>query len=67
MPTDIWGSPRLLELLADLFNNYFDPKLPVQPVHLAVASGAATCMDTLLWNAGDEGDGVFIPGPYWST
>lgn len=64
MPTDFWSSPRLLEPLADLFNNYFDPKLPVQPADLTVASGAVTCLDTLLWNVCDEGDGVLIPGPY---
>lgn len=30
MPTDLWGDPRLLELLANLFNSFFYPKLRVQ-------------------------------------
>lgn len=66
MPTEFWGNPRLLKLLANLFNNYFAPKTPVQQAHIAVSSGAATCLDTLLWNICNEGDGVLIPGPYWS-
>ncbi|KAF6240568.1 hypothetical protein HO173_001238 [Letharia columbiana] len=66
MPTDFWGNPRLLKLLANLFNNYFAPKIPVQQAHIAVSSGAATCLDTLLWNICNEGDGVLIPGPYWN-
>ena len=66
MPTDFWGDPTLLKLLADLFNGYFNPRTPVQSTHIAVASGAAACLDTLLWNICDEGDGVLIPGPYWS-
>ena len=66
MPTDFWGNPRLLKLLANLFNRYFAPKIPVRQAHIAVSSGAANCLDTLLWNICDEGDGVLIPGPYWS-
>jgi len=66
MPTDLWGDPRLLELLANLFNSFFYPKLRVRSSHIGIASGAAASLDTLLWNVCNEGDGVLIPGPYWS-
>lgn len=66
MPTDFWGNPRLLKLLANLFNKYHAPIRAVQPAHITVSSGAATCLDTILWNICDEGDGVLVPAPCWS-
>ncbi|KAK2736585.1 hypothetical protein FQN55_001599 [Onygenales sp. PD_40] len=60
------GEPRLLESLAQLFNNYFNPCVPVRPHHLVTAPGAESCLDALLYNICDPEDGVLVPGPYWN-
>ncbi|PGH11892.1 hypothetical protein AJ79_04584 [Helicocarpus griseus UAMH5409] len=60
------GEPTLLESLAQLFNNYFNPCIPVQPHHLVAAPGAKSCLDALLYNICDPEDGVLVPGPLWS-
>lgn len=28
---------------------------------------ASSCLDTLLYNIGDDGDSVLVPAPYWSS
>ena len=66
MPIALNGDLTLLQPLADLFNAYFNPAVRVAAAHIAVASGAAACLDNILWNICDEGDAVLIPGPYWS-
>ncbi|KAF3479521.1 uncharacterized protein GIQ15_06497 [Arthroderma uncinatum] len=63
--SDDAGDPRLLESLARLFNNYFNPCIPVSRSHIATAPGAAGCLDALLYNISSPGDGVLIPGPHW--
>lgn len=55
----------MLECLARLFNNYFNPCIPVSRSHIATAPGAAGCLDALLYNICNAGDGVLIPGPQW--
>lgn len=65
-PKGFSGDPGLLSQLARFFNTYFSPVLPVEPDHLVTAPGAATCLDTLLFNICDPGDAVLVPGPYWS-
>jgi aspartate/methionine/tyrosine aminotransferase len=56
----------LIEALASFFNQYFNPHVPVLPAHIAVAPGAAASLDALLYNICDPGEGVLVPGPYWS-
>lgn len=65
-PRGFAGDPDLLETYSTFFNTYFNPHKPVEPSQLATAPGAMACVDTLLYNICDPGDGVLTPGPYWS-
>lgn len=65
-PRAFAGFPEVLDAFAAFLNSHFNPKIPVEISHLATAPGAATCIDTLLYNVCDPGDGVLVPGPYWS-
>ncbi|KLJ12158.1 hypothetical protein EMPG_09586 [Blastomyces silverae] len=60
------GEPTLLGSLAKLFNNYFNPCVPVRPHHIVAGSGTNSCLDTLLYKLCDPEDGVLVPGPYWN-
>ncbi|MCJ1436772.1 hypothetical protein MMC27_006154 [Xylographa pallens] len=65
-PKGLWGHPEVLDALAGLFNNYFDPYRPIEAQHVVIAPGAAACLDAILYNICDAGDGVLIPCPYWN-
>lgn len=65
-PKGTFGDPVLHTRLADFFNTYFNPAIPVTPDHLVTAPGASTCLDALMFNICNPGDAVLIPGPYWS-
>ncbi|KAL1604778.1 putative secondary metabolism biosynthetic enzyme [Paraconiothyrium brasiliense] len=65
-PRGFSGDPDLLEAYSNFFNTYFKPHKPVEPSHLATAPGAMACVDTLLYNICDPGDGILTPGPYWN-
>ncbi|KAF2446658.1 PLP-dependent transferase [Karstenula rhodostoma CBS 690.94] len=65
-PIGFSGDPDLLEAYASFFNSYFHPHRRVEPSHLAVAPGASGCIDSLLYNICDPGDGILLPGPYWN-
>ncbi|KIX09590.1 uncharacterized protein Z518_00670 [Rhinocladiella mackenziei CBS 650.93] len=65
-PRGFSGDPQLLEAYAAFFNQYFNPRIPVEPSHISTAAGAHWCIDSLLYNICDSGDGVMIPGPYWN-
>ncbi|KAH8703005.1 pyridoxal phosphate-dependent transferase [Phaeosphaeriaceae sp. PMI808] len=65
-PKGFSGDPSLLFVLAKFLNTYFHPAVPVMPQHIVTAPGAATCLDSLLYNICDPGDGVLVPGPYWN-
>ncbi|KKZ61641.1 hypothetical protein EMCG_03826 [[Emmonsia] crescens] len=58
------GEPMLLESLAKLFNNYFNPCIPVSPHHIVTGLDAKSCLDALLYKICDPEDGVLVPGPY---
>ncbi|OAX85396.1 hypothetical protein ACJ72_00207 [Emergomyces africanus] len=60
------GEATLLESLANLFNNYFNPCIPVSPHHITTGPGATGCLDALLGKLCEPGDGVLVPGPYWA-
>ncbi|OAT04900.1 SirI protein [Blastomyces gilchristii SLH14081] len=60
------GEPTLLGSLAKLFNNYFNPCVPVRPHHIVAGSGTNSCLVTLLYKICDPEDGVLVPGPYWN-
>jgi aspartate/methionine/tyrosine aminotransferase len=55
-----------LNAYAKLFNRYFNPHVRVDASHLSTAPGAAGCIDALLYNICEDGDGVLVPGPYWN-
>ncbi|PVI02650.1 1-aminocyclopropane-1-carboxylate synthase 7 [Periconia macrospinosa] len=65
-PRGFSGDPSLLSAYAHIFNTYFRPHTPVLPAHLATAPGAASCIDALLYNICEPGDGILLPGPYWN-
>jgi len=65
-PDGFAGDTALLESLAAFFNQYFKPVVPVDVSHLATAPGAAASLDALLYNICEPGDGVLVPGPFWS-
>jgi gliotoxin/aspirochlorine biosynthesis aminotransferase len=65
-PRGFSGDPDLLNALSAFFNTYFEPCVPVESSHLATAPGASSCLDALLFNVCNPGDGVLVPGPYWS-
>lgn len=66
-PNALGGDADVLQAFARFFNTYFNPHIPVEPSHLTTAPGAASCLDALLYNICDPGDGVLVPGPYWSA
>ncbi|KAJ5427440.1 PLP-dependent transferase [Penicillium cf. griseofulvum] len=66
-PNGFSGDPEMIETLAEFLNTYFNPYERVQPAHIATAPGAASCLDALLYTLCDPGDGVLVPGPYWSV
>ncbi|KAI0886469.1 1-aminocyclopropane-1-carboxylate synthase [Annulohypoxylon maeteangense] len=65
-PRGFAGDPDLLDAFAGFFNTYFSPAVPVLPSHLATAPGAASCIDALLYNICEPGDGILMPGMYWN-
>jgi aspartate/methionine/tyrosine aminotransferase len=65
-PRGFSGDPELLNAYANFFNKYFSPHVPVEAAHLSTAPGAAGCIDALLYNICEDGDGVLVPGPYWN-
>lgn len=66
-PGGLAGDPDLLTSLAEFFNDHFKPHIPVLEHHLAVAPGAAGCLDALIYNICDAGDGILIPAPCWNA
>jgi aspartate/methionine/tyrosine aminotransferase len=65
-PRAFAGFPEVLDAFAEFLNARFNPKIKIETSHLATAPGAASCVDTVLYNICNPGDGVLVPGPYWS-
>ncbi|KAJ8069767.1 hypothetical protein OCU04_000185 [Sclerotinia nivalis] len=65
-PRAFAGFPEILDSFAAFLNSHFNPKIQVEVSHIATAPGAASCIDALLYNVCDPGDGILVPGPYWS-
>lgn len=65
-PSGLAGDPDLIEALAEFYNRFFNPLIPVLSDHIVVGPGAAGCIDALLVNICDPGDAVLIPAPYWN-
>ena len=64
-PRGFWGDPDLLEDLSEFFNTYFQPHVPVKASHIVTAPGAGGCIDVLMYNVCNQGDGILVPVPYW--
>ncbi|ETS77609.1 hypothetical protein PFICI_09671 [Pestalotiopsis fici W106-1] len=60
------GDTDLLEALVGFFNSYFRPCIPVTQEHLSTAPGSTFCLDSLLYNTCEAGDGLLILTPCWS-
>ncbi|KAF3896639.1 hypothetical protein GTR04_1230 [Trichophyton interdigitale] len=65
-PNEFAGDADLIKALAAFFNKYFHPHIPVEPDHVATAPGAATCLNTFLYNTCEPGEGVLVPAPFWN-
>ena len=65
-PNGFGGHADCVDALTSFFNAYFHPTCPVLPEHVITSTGAASCVDALLYNICDPGDGILIPAPYWS-
>ena len=65
-PQGFGGDPALLSALAPFFNTYFRPAIPIEESHIAIAAGASSCLDQLLYTICDAGDSVLVLAPYWS-
>ncbi|KAI4132263.1 MAG: hypothetical protein LQ338_000815 [Usnochroma carphineum] len=65
-PRGFGGDLALLSALASFPNTYFRPANPVEDSHIAVAAGASSCLDQLLYTICDAGDSVLVPAPYWT-
>jgi aspartate/methionine/tyrosine aminotransferase len=65
-PRAFAGFPEVLDAFSEFFNARFNPKIKIETSHLATAPGAASCVDAVLYNICNPGDGVLVPGPYWS-
>ncbi|GIJ88194.1 hypothetical protein Asppvi_007112 [Aspergillus pseudoviridinutans] len=65
-PNEFAGDADLIRALAAFFNKYFHPHIPVEEAHIATAPGAATCLNTFLYNVCEPGEGILVPAPFWN-
>ncbi|KAK2874943.1 hypothetical protein FQN49_001917 [Arthroderma sp. PD_2] len=65
-PNEFAGDADLIKALAGFLNEYFHPHIPVEPEHVATAPGAATCLNTFLYNTCEPGEGILVPAPFWN-
>jgi 1-aminocyclopropane-1-carboxylate synthase len=58
--------PSLFQGLLRLYNSApFNPAIPVEQKHLAIAAGCTAILDNLFWSLCDNGDGVLIGKPLY--
>ena len=65
-PEGFGGDPELVNALAMFFNKYFRPQQKVSGSQIVVASGATSCLESMLHCICDPGEAVLVPAPYWS-
>jgi aspartate/methionine/tyrosine aminotransferase len=66
-PDGFAGDMGLIRALVGFLNSYFSPHIPVEESHISIAPGAATCLNTFLYNVCDPGEGILVPAPYWNS
>ncbi|KAL8709593.1 MAG: hypothetical protein Q9220_005685 [cf. Caloplaca sp. 1 TL-2023] len=62
-----FGSRVLRSALSSFFNDYFHPIQKVLPEHLLVAGGVTSCIDLITFAVADEGDGILIGRPLYTS
>ena len=65
-PEGFGGAPELVNALAMFFNKYFHPQHEVSGSQIVVATGATSCLESMLHCICDPGEAVLVPAPYWS-
>ncbi|KAL2170440.1 hypothetical protein VTG60DRAFT_4820 [Thermothelomyces hinnuleus] len=61
------GSPRLRQALASYLNSSFQPHRAVRHEDILVLSGVTSVIDSLAWSICDEGEGIIIPQPFYTS
>ncbi|KAL8988543.1 MAG: hypothetical protein Q9177_002398 [Variospora cf. flavescens] len=62
-----FGSRALRTALSSFFNDYFNPIEKVLPEHLLVAGGVTSIIDLICFAFADEGDGILIGRPLYTS
>ncbi|KAL8917278.1 MAG: hypothetical protein Q9208_008054 [Pyrenodesmia sp. 3 TL-2023] len=62
-----FGSRALRSALSSYFNDYFKPVKKVLPEHLLVAGGVTSIIDLITYGVADEGDGILIGRPLYTS
>ncbi|KAL8653466.1 MAG: hypothetical protein Q9210_002072, partial [Variospora velana] len=62
-----FGSRALRTALSSFFNDYFNPVEKVLPEHLLVAGGVTSIIDLICFAVADEGDGILIGRPLYTS
>ncbi|KAI4139770.1 MAG: hypothetical protein LQ341_004089 [Variospora aurantia] len=62
-----FGSRALRTALSSSFNDYFNPVEKVLPEHLLVAGGVTSIIDLICFAVADEGDGILIGRPLYTS
>ncbi|KAL8734962.1 MAG: hypothetical protein Q9181_003011 [Wetmoreana brouardii] len=62
-----FGSRALRSALSDFFNDYFKPVQKVLPEQLLAVGGVTSAIDLIAWATADEGDGILIGRPLYSS
>ncbi|KAL9010110.1 MAG: hypothetical protein Q9173_004923 [Seirophora scorigena] len=61
------GSRALRTALSSFFNDYFKPIEKVLPEQLVVAGGVTSIIDLIVFAVADEGDGILIGRPLYTS
>ncbi|KAI4167189.1 MAG: hypothetical protein LQ348_007706 [Seirophora lacunosa] len=61
------GSRALRTALSSFFNDYFKPVEKVLPEQLIVAGGVTSIIDLIVFAVADEGDGILIGRPLYTS
>ncbi|KAL2164912.1 hypothetical protein VTH06DRAFT_208 [Thermothelomyces fergusii] len=61
------GSLRLRQALASYLNFNFQPRRAVRHEDILVLSGATPVIDGLAWSICNEGEGIMIPQPFYTS
>ncbi|KAJ1989287.1 hypothetical protein H4R33_002123 [Dimargaris cristalligena] len=63
--SDTCGSPQLRSLIAQLFNDHFQPGLRIEADHVSVHNGTSSVIDIVSYVVCDPGDIILAAAPYY--